>query len=130
MEYTKGEWKVEVLGQGMWEILSGEYLVASSGCPESIKEKNESIGNAHLIAAAPRMVDTLLMVREELVFGGDWETARNKIDEVLIGKPKVRGQRNNISPEERQRRSEFMKEIHRRRQENDPTNSWYGQRKG
>jgi hypothetical protein len=47
-----------------------------------------------------------------------------------LGKPKTRGRRNNISPEERQRRSDFMKEVHRRRQENDPTNSWYGQRKG
>jgi len=35
------------------------------------------------IKAAPRMVDTLLMVREELCFGGDWETTRNKINEVL-----------------------------------------------
>ena len=36
-----------------------------------------------------------------------------------------RGRKNNISPEERQRRSDFMKEVHRRRQENDPTNKWY-----
>lgn len=34
-----------------------------------------------------------------------------------------------ITDEERQRRSDFMKEVHRRRQENDPTNQWYGQRK-
>jgi len=35
------------------------------------------------------------------------------------------GRKNNLSPEERQRRSDFMKEIHRRRKENDPTNKWY-----
>ena len=36
-----------------------------------------------------------------------------------------KGRRNNISPEERQRRSDFMREVHKRRQENDPTNKWY-----
>ena len=36
-----------------------------------------------------------------------------------------KGRKNNLSPEERQRRSNFMKEVHRRRQENDPTNKWY-----
>ncbi len=36
-----------------------------------------------------------------------------------------RGRKNNLSPEERIRRSEFMKEVHRRRRENDPTNKWY-----
>ena len=42
-----------------------------------------------------------------------------------------KGRRNNLSPQERQRRSEFMKEVHRRRKENDPTNSWYARtRKG
>jgi len=45
------------------------------------------------------------------------------------GKRKKRGYKVNISPEERTRRSEFMKEVHRRRKENDPTNSWYGARK-
>ncbi len=42
-----------------------------------------------------------------------------------LGKPKARGHKNNISEQERQRRSDFMKEVHRRRQENDPTNRWY-----
>ena len=37
----------------------------------------------------------------------------------------VKGRKNNLSPEERTRRSEFMKEVHKRRQENDPTNRWY-----
>jgi len=37
----------------------------------------------------------------------------------------TKGRKNNISPEERQRRSDFMKEVHRRRQANDPTNKWY-----
>ena len=46
-----------------------------------------------------------------------------------FGKPKPRGRKNNISEQERQRRSDFMREVHRRRQENDPTNKWYGQRK-
>ena len=40
-----------------------------------------------------------------------------------------KGRTNKLTPEERQRRSEFMKEVHRRRKENDPTNLWYGQRK-
>ena len=42
-----------------------------------------------------------------------------------LGKSKPRGRKNNISEQERQRRSDFMKEVHRRRQENDPTNKWY-----
>ena len=33
--------------------------------------------------------------------------------------------KNKLSLEERKRRSDFMKEVHRRRQENDPTNRWY-----
>jgi hypothetical protein len=40
-----------------------------------------------------------------------------------------KGRKNNISPKERQRRSDFMKEVHRRRQENDPTNKWYARTK-
>lgn len=30
-----------------------------------------------------KMCSTLRMVREELIFGGDWETARDKIDNIL-----------------------------------------------
>lgn len=41
----------------------------------------------------------------------------------------TKGYTYNLSPEERTRRSEFMKEVHRRRQENDPTNSWYARTK-
>ncbi len=37
----------------------------------------------------------------------------------------TKGRKHNISPQERIRRSEFMKEVHRRRKENDPTNKWY-----
>ncbi len=36
-----------------------------------------------------------------------------------------KGRKNKLSLEERKRRSDFMKEVHRRRQENDPTNRWY-----
>jgi len=45
------------------------------------------------------------------------------------GKKKKSGYQMNLPEQERIRRSEFMKEVHRRRQESDPTNSWYGQRK-
>ena len=41
------------------------------------------------------------------------------------GKNKKSGYKVNLPPGERQRRSDFMKEVHRRRQENDPTNKWY-----
>ena len=37
----------------------------------------------------------------------------------------IKGHKHNLSPTERKRRSDFMKEVHRRRQANDPTNSWY-----
>ena len=42
-----------------------------------------------------------------------------------LGRVYPKGRKNNLSPEERQRRSDFMKEVHRRRQELDPTNKWY-----
>ncbi|KKL11142.1 hypothetical protein LCGC14_2548790 [marine sediment metagenome] len=35
------------------------------------------------------------------------------------------GYKMHLTEAERKRRSEFMKEVHRRRQENDPTNKWY-----
>ena len=35
------------------------------------------------------------------------------------------GYKMQLSKQERARRSEFMREVHRRRQENDPTNRWY-----
>jgi len=83
-----------------WEARRGAKVVDKVGSPITGQEHEQLIANVFgatesqqtyntlLIAAAPRMVNTLLMVREELVFGGDWETARNKIDEVLA---KARG---------------------------------------
>jgi len=41
-----------------------------------------------------------------------------------------KGYKPNLSPKERKRRSEWMKEVHRRRKLNDPTNKWYGKRRG
>ena len=41
------------------------------------------LANAHLIAAAPEMLVACQMAREELVFGGDWETARTKIEAAI-----------------------------------------------
>ncbi len=57
--YTEGKWEVQQLGDGMWEILSGDYIIAQSGCPETIKEKNESMENALLIASAPALYKAL-----------------------------------------------------------------------
>ena len=83
MGYTKKEWKV----QDRTHVFAGDRLVANCGGFQLSQHEHETLleneANAHLIAAAPRMVDTLLMVREELCFGGDWKTAKNKIDEVL-----------------------------------------------
>ena len=108
MDYSKGEWKAGYnpgvtgpttpaiqpfcgqdwpyftinVGMETIAIVPAQTLSRGLGCPgEPIDGSAEA--NAHLMVAAPRMVDTLRMAREELCFGGDWETARKKIDEVL-----------------------------------------------
>jgi len=39
--------------------------------------------NAKLISAAPDLLSACLMAKEELVFGGDWETAKRIIEEAV-----------------------------------------------
>ena len=68
MEYTKGEWRYFRLPEG-WRIEESKGEQIAFSIP------NE--GNAHLIAAAPRLVDLLLESRQSI--RGDWRERRDKV---------------------------------------------------
>jgi len=86
MNYTKGEWIADNGESELWGIFQKEdcqgiaYLCEPDG---ALLRPEEAEANANLIAAAPDMYEVLKMAREELCFGGDWETAKAKIGKAL-----------------------------------------------
>ena len=67
----------------------GDYcqITANSILPNSdeeyAKEKEELEANMRLYATAPKLLAACFMAREELEFGGDWETAKKVINEAI-----------------------------------------------
>lgn len=62
---------------------NGEHLVAHLFDGALPGQKSTAKANAQLIAAAPDLVNALVMAREELEFGGDWEAAKAVINRAL-----------------------------------------------
>lgn len=77
---TKGEWKVSNSGNSMFNKC---VTAEDGGSVCFISNWGEHEANAKFIAAGPIMYAALLMAKEELIFGGDWNTAKRIIDEAI-----------------------------------------------
>jgi len=94
MAHTKGKWYISKEDSNMY----GVFAEASKGKqtmyvdtpiasvnPHNREDLDEDMieANAKLIAAAPDLLSACRMAREELVFGGDWDAAKNIIDMAI-----------------------------------------------
>jgi len=73
--------------KGSYQYISGENWEDFARVVVKIKGDNgASIAgekNLKLIIAAPNLLNACFMAREELEFGGDWETAKKVINEAI-----------------------------------------------
>lgn len=82
MEYTKGEWEVELFNkdrgeQGVYFIGNGEVSIATMTSVPEVK------ANAHLISKAPRMYEMLQHLYELGILAESCPETRKKIGELL-----------------------------------------------
>lgn len=88
IKHTPGPWNVcerwPYQPDGLhinWDRLQNMWIIGVR--PGVATAAAEREADARLVAAAPDLLAACLMAREELVFGGDWETAKRVIDTAI-----------------------------------------------
>jgi len=82
-KFTTGTWTVKRENGRYYKVESDGILIAEldsvivdprCATPEGVE------ANARLISAAPDLLEACMVAQEELIFGGDWNTAKRMIE--------------------------------------------------
>jgi len=90
MKHTPAPWKAHsknssIIASEDYNLICECYSDGSFTPPlgSTLPSEPEKKANAKLIAAAPDMLSACMMAKQELVLGGDWDTAIKIIDKAI-----------------------------------------------